>query len=367
VSSNNITQRVLSGKSWEEFCDALKEAGKIILRPEAPATELDRAEGWRYLTRLTRLALESKLEFSDPDFPGFYSLSHETAKIGGDNPDNIYHNATIDGNYDYRITGTRGTVPYISWGTKANAYDSDGTMQSTGELDTNTLEINPDGSYEIILSQKPHNRNWLPLKPSSTMVLARQTFPDKKAAVPATMKIERIGGPKQPQPLSAKALDKGLHDAAAFVTGTARTFADLSRDFMAHPNDWVPIEQAYWQKIGGDPNIVYHHMYWKLAEDEAMVLETPVPECFMWNVQLDNWWWESLDYRYLPAHMNNAMAKYNPDGSVRVVFAHRNPGVDNYVSTGGHGSGTLFWRWIRAKSAPEPKISVVKIAALAKG
>lgn len=65
--------------------------------------------------------------------------------------------------------------------------------------------------------------------------------------------------------------------------------------------------------------------------------------------------------------MNSTHAKYNPDGSVRVVFAHRNPGVDNYVTTGGHGSGTLFWRWIRAKSAPEPTIRVVKLSQLAKG
>ena len=40
-------QRVMRGDSWNEFCDALRDAGQVILRPEAPATELDRAEGWR--------------------------------------------------------------------------------------------------------------------------------------------------------------------------------------------------------------------------------------------------------------------------------------------------------------------------------
>lgn len=367
TDAKDFDQRVLSGKSWEDFCDALKEAGKIVLRPEAPATVLDRAEGWRYLSRLARLGLESKLEFADVDFPGFYSLSHETAKIGADNPDNIYHNSTIDGKNDYRIRGTRGTVPYISWGTKANRYTIDGTMASTGELDTRSLAVDPDGTFEIILSQTKQGQNWLPLAPDSTMVLARQTFLDRTKEKPATMKIERIGGPKQPKPLSAAALDRGLAEAAAFVTGTARAFADLSRDFKARPNDWITTEQAHWQKIGGDPNIFYLHLYWELAEDEALVLESPIPDCYFWNVQLDNWWWESFDYRYLPAHVNKSSAKYNPDGSVTVVFAARDVGVGNFVTTAGHGSGTLLWRWISAKSHPIPTCRIVKLSSLGKG
>ncbi len=364
MSDTDARQRVMTGKSWEDFCDALKEAGKIILRPEAPATEIDRAEGWRYLSRLTRLALESKLEFADTDFPGFYSLSHETAKIGADNPDNIYMNTTIDGKNDYRIYGTRGTVPYLSWGTKANRYTTVGTMESTGEIDTNTLVVEPDGTFEIILSQKKQGKNWLPITSDSSMVLVRQTFLDRKKEIPATMKIERIGAPKQPQPLSAEQLDAGFKEAAAFVSGTARSFADFSKWFKTKPNQWITTEQDTWWKIGGDPNIAYYHLYVELKEDEALVLESPIPECYFWNIQLDNWWWESLDYRYLPVHVNKTSARYRPDGSVRVVVAHRNPGVHNFIGMAGHSCGTMLWRWISAKSHPVPTTKVVKLSEL---
>ena len=35
----------ISGKAWEDFCDALKEAGQQVLGHSAPSTEsLDRAE-----------------------------------------------------------------------------------------------------------------------------------------------------------------------------------------------------------------------------------------------------------------------------------------------------------------------------------
>jgi hypothetical protein len=357
--------RVMSGKSWEDFCDALKAAGRQILRPEASGTVLDRAEGFRYLSRLLRLGLESKLEFADTDFPGLYALSHETAKIGADNPDNIYHNVTIDGTKEYRLTGKRGTVPYLSWGTKANRYTIDGTMASTGELDSESLIVEPDGTYEIILSQTRQGKNWLPLAADSTMLLGRQTFFDRKSEIPATAHIERIGGPKYPQPLSAERLDRGLAEAAAFVLGTARSFADLSADFKRKPNDWITTEQEHWYRIGGDPKIFYLHAYWELQPDEALVIEGEVPDCAFWNIQLDNYWWESLDYRYLPVHVSKGSARYNDDGGVTIVIAAKDVGVGNFIDTAGHTSGTLLLRWVDAKTHPVPTCRVMKLDSLA--
>ncbi len=364
MSEQDHVGRVISGRAWEDFCDALKAAGQHVLGHGAPSTELDRAEGWRYLSRLTRLALESKLEFADTDFPGIYSLSHHTAKIGADNPDNIYHNVTIDGTKEYRLYGKRGTVPYFSWGAKANRYTTDGTMSSIGELDSHSLIVEPDGTYEIILSQTRKGKNWIKLSPDSTMLLGRQTFLDRSKEIPATAHIEQIGGPKYPKPLTAEALDTGLQEAAAFVTGTARAFALLSEDFKRKPNDWITTEQEHWIKIGGDPKIFYLHMYWELKPDEALVIESPVPDCAFWNLQLDNWWWESLDYRYLPVHVQKGNAKYNADGSVKIVIAAEDKGIGNYLTTDSHTSGTILMRWVDAKTHPIPKCSVIKLSDL---
>ncbi len=98
---------------WDQFCERLKLAGQHILRPEAPTDELDRAEGWRYLSRLLRVAVESEVECRDTQYPRFWEGSNETVKQGADNPDNHYYSAYVDGNRDYRIHGTRGTVNYI--------------------------------------------------------------------------------------------------------------------------------------------------------------------------------------------------------------------------------------------------------------
>ncbi len=356
--------RVISGQTWADFCDSLKAAGAAILRPEAPATEIDRAEGWRYLSRLTRVALEMMLEHADPDFPAFYSASHPTAKIGADNPDNLYFNATIAGDREYRLRGARGTVPYLSFGTKANRYATDGTMVSTGELDGKDLVLNPDGSFEITVSAERRPGNWLPSAADTTMLIVRQTFLDRFRETAATVGIERLHGPRASQPLSARQLDRGLMSAAAFVAGTARTFADWAQMFRTRPNTLETVDQTLFRRAGGDPNIFYLHGYWEIAADEALVIDTPVPECEVWNFQLDNYWMESLDYRYLPICINKHTARYNPDGSVTFVVTASDPGVGNFIDTAGHRSGTMLLRWTGAKQHPVPKCQVVKAASL---
>jgi hypothetical protein len=304
------------------------------------------------------------LEHADPDFPSFYMASHPTAKIGGDNPDNIYLNASIKGDRDYRIRGTRGTVPYLSFGSKANRYAVDGTMASTGEIESNALQCDGDGSFEVIASRTPHAGNWLPLAADSSMILVRQTFLDRPREKPASVSIERIGGPAWPRPLSAERLDRSLLAAAAFVQGTARTFADWTQTFRLRPNTLETADQELYYKTGGDPRIFYVHGYFSLKKDEALVIDTPVPECDIWNIQLDNYWMESLDYRYLPITVNKHTARYNTDGSVTFVVADEDMGVGNFLYTGGHETGTLLLRWTGAKTHPIPKSRVVKLAEL---
>ena len=134
--------------------------------------------------------------------------------------------------------------------------------------------------------------------------------------------------------------------------------------FQRAPNAFAEIDQAFYNRAGGDPNIHYLHGYWTLGREQALVIETPVPECEIWNFQLDNYWMESLDYRYLPIHVNSHTARYEPDGSLKLVIAADNPGVGNYLATAGHTSGTMLLRWTRAKSHPIPKCRVVPLASL---
>jgi hypothetical protein len=284
--------------------------------------------------------------------------------MGNDNPDNYYQNAPISGRHEYRISGTRGTVHYLGFGTQAGNYGATGSLNTTGYLEAKDLEIGPDGRFEILVSCDERPGNWLPMTPDSRTLVVRQTHLDREKEELARIRIERIDGPHQPRPVTAERIDRGLKGSAFFVLGCAKLFQKWAEDFQKHTNQLPQFDPKVAGAAGGDPNIVYYHSYWQLAPDEALVIEAEPPECDYWNFQLSNHWLESLDYRYWNIHLNKATAKYRADGSVQVVVAHEDPGVPNWLQTAGHDRGSMCWRWIRAKQHPQPRTRVVKLAEL---
>lgn len=349
------SEDLISGAVWDDFCDALKAAGKVILRSEAPSDALHRAEGFRYLTRLLRIGLEMHLEFADPAFPGFFAPSHETGKIGADNPDNLYLMARISGQYDYVIEGHRGDVPYLSFGSQSGGYESNGKMEQTGFLDGNTLSIDADGHFTVVLSATSQPGNWLALSLESNAIIVRQTFLNRAAERPANLKIRRRTLDVDPPPLSAQQLVQGLQRSAAFVQGTATLFANWAQSYAPHSNQLPLSDQALCQSVGGDPNILYYHSAWQLAENEALIITLPsIPQCRFWNLQINNYWMESLDYRFHRICINQHSAKVNADGSVIIVLSATPSGHPNGLSTAGHLQGTMCLRWVGASHAVQP-------------
>lgn len=365
-----------SAQAWRDYCAKLADAGAIILAQDVPQRPLIRAEGFRYLSRLSKLALEQYVEASDPDFPFFYQLSHETAKIGADNPDNVYWNASISGGNAYRITGRRGSMFYFSIVANAMRYHIDGSAHPTGSLMSEDIHWGPDGEVEIIASCTPPTgadagKNWLRLEPDASVIIIRQSALDRSIERGGEFHIERIGGPSVPVPLTEAKLAQGLGAAAQFVSGVAQTFADWTRLFRQAPNQFQEIDQAMFQKGGGAKDIYYAHAYWQIEPDEAWLIEVTPPECYYWNFQLDNWWMESLDYRFRQITVNKHSAKVDETGAVRIICAARDPGLEagsyNWIDTCGHVEGTALLRWAGAQLHPLPKARVVKLVELESG
>lgn len=365
--SANIVQ------AWRDYCAKLADAGAVILADDVPRDPLIQTEGFRYLSRLSKLALEQYVEASDTDFPFFYQLSHETGKIGADNPDNSYWNASISGHNAYRITGKRGSMFYFSIVANAMRYHIDGSAHATGSLMDNEIRWGPDGELEIIASCTPPTganagKNWLRLEPDASVIIIRQSALDRTTERGGEFRIERIGGPDVPSPLRADQLVKGFEAAAQFVSGVAQTFADWTRLFRQTPNQFPDIDQAMFQKGGGAKDIYYAHAYWRIEPDEAWVIEVTPPDCYYWNFQLDNWWMESLDYRFRQITVNKHSAKTDANGAVRIICAARDPqlksGPYNWIDSCGHREGTALLRWAGAQDHPLPRARVVPLANL---
>jgi len=352
-----------AAEDWELFCERLKEAGKILLRPEIPASEIDQAEGVRYLARMTRLGLDLCFEHTDRDFPVFLEAWNATTKAGADNPDNLYLNANIAGDREYRLRGQRGTSPVLRFATYADRHEPDGVLTQTGGLRARDMVFEADGAFEIAVSPDPRPGNWLPLAADSHLLIVRQNFADRSHETPAKVTIERVGGPTTPRLLSAKRARWALQGATSWVSKVTTRYADWAKWFQARPNILHDPEKTPFREEGGD-GTTYVQGYWSIAADEALVIETPVPECQVWNFQVNNYWMESLDYRYYQVRVNKHGAKYNPDGSITLVVASSDPGVGNFLDTAGHRCGTMLLRWTRAESHPIPKCRVVKLATL---
>jgi hypothetical protein len=356
---------IVSGKAWSGFCDHLKTAGAALVYQGAPRDAFQQAEGVRYLSRLTRAALEAYVEYGDVEFPELRRMVHETVKLGADNPDNYYMNAQISGKFEYRITGKRNTIDYIGFFTQNGGYGTSGGMLPCGVLESKDLVIEEDGSFEIVLSPVRKGKNWLKTENDTSLLIVRQTFYNRSMEVPAELKIENLNGQKVPSPVTPEKIDKGLATAALFVAGAPVLFARWAKEFKKHTNRLPVFDAERSNAAGGDAGIIYHHSYWKLKDDQALVIDFIPPDCDTWNFQLNNYWMESLDYRYFPVCINKNSAKPEPDGRVRIFVSNRNPGVSNWIDTCRHNEGTMCLRWYRVKEGVktvEPACHVVELS-----
>jgi hypothetical protein len=360
--SSNINTESRARATWHQFCDTLRDAGDLLIESGVPQDDQTQADGLRYLSRMARAALEWYVEFNDPAFPVLYRPAHETIKLGADNPDNLYQKAVIDGRYEYRLRGTRGSVDYISMATSRGSYAENFTQVETGFLDGNALTVGADGTFEVVISQKQQTGNWLAVSEDSESLLIRQTFRHRDQETPAEITIERLDRHAAPEPLELMTAIAHFEKATAFYRNTTRMFADWSQKISQHPNTLPLWDQAFCQMVGGDPNILYYHGHFKLNNEEAMVITLPsIPACQTWNIQVDNYWMESLDYRYHRVCLNQAQARVNDNGSVTLVLTSTDPGCTNWISTAGHSEGTLCFRWVGAEDSVDPQVTVIPV------
>ena len=351
-------------EKWDAFCENLKDVGSII-ESESALNETDQAEGYRYLLRLMRLSLEMNLEHSNPSTPSFYNLSHETAKIGADNPDNIYLNANIDGRQSYEIYGNVGESNYLSFGLKENRYSQDGTMISLGEIDMRDMTVDASGDFILYLGNQGESKNFLPLPKNANMLIVRQTYENRISQTHAKINIKTTSSQATPELLTSAKLETQLNQSLAFVSGTASTFVKWVHEFKNNHRNQLPMgDQAFFQAAGGDPKICYLHGYYDFCKDEYLEITTNIPDCEYWNFQLENYWMESLDYRHYPIHINKSSAILNSDNTLTINVSHHHISMENYLITEGRNNGAMLLRWIGASTYPIPTVEIKKLDSL---
>ncbi|MGG2005418.1 hypothetical protein [Novosphingobium resinovorum] len=117
------------------------------------------------------------------------------------------------------------------------------------------------------------------------------------------------------------------------------------------------------------PGALVKQTYWpacfQLEDDEALIIETEIPaRAPYWNVQLNDPYFNALEYVYRLSSTNGAMARLSSDGKFRAVIALTDPGVPNWLDPAGYNEGGIYGRWYDCDSEPVPTITRVRLAEL---
>jgi len=384
--SDAAKERLLSGRAWDDFCEQLRVAGHAIERWGEFPSELDRVEWYRFLTRIVRNGLERFVENCEPDRPRLRDTPwRQSINVQCPDQDHLL-SEFVDGSCEYRIHGHRGSVPYFvmaAWSAKQPAdlgerdwarRGIDGlkefdpaTLQTTSFLMSDDLHFDADGNFEVILSQRKPPGNWLALRPDSVGVLIRVVYHDRSQEQPPRLRIERLDAPK-PRPIRAEELSAGLAKAGQAAVGYAELVRAWWQDNLGQRLNQLRFSRQTYLSNGGVPDRHFAFGTWQKAADEALVLQFRPPECEYWIFQLCNLWQENLDnYEDGQGYLTKFTARPEPDGSIRIVIAERDPKVGgNWIDCFGHTAGIMGLRLIKTSETAPVTLHRVSLRELEK-
>ena len=78
IATNSGAERSALPAVWEDLCGALSRASQRVVGEGVPDSPRDRAEGFRYLTRLLAAGTVVCIEHADPDYPEFGRMIDRT-------------------------------------------------------------------------------------------------------------------------------------------------------------------------------------------------------------------------------------------------------------------------------------------------
>jgi len=344
---------------WIAFAEDLKKAADVMLRDITPDDELTRAQGYRYLSRLVRAALDLTLEFNDPNQPEIVRAYSKTTNPGALSSDAIYHMGFINSEATYRVYGKRGNAPLFEFGVYDGALGLDESSALVGAMTEADLFVDAAGDYEIILSPVKHAGNWIDTSKNASYLLIRQYAHRWHETESATFKINKIAGVGTARALTVDLAASELLRASAVVRQLAYTYAGLvDRGMQSRANTLRVLPHNI------DVSLPSGHRYatgwFKLEENEVLMLEFTPEQVPYWGIQLSNYWFEALDYEDQGSHLNNQTVHYEDDGSVKILIGSFIEGR-NTLDTQGLRQGTIQFRWSRSElEVPRFKSTLIK-------
>lgn len=364
-----------SQAAFSELIDLLTELNTRWAGPEWNYNnEADVAGAHRLAMHLLQTGLVTFHE-NDPSAPTMRPLVNPYQKMFGDNPDAVYYEAPVSDQYEYVIRGKAKGAVYFSVTLEAGTEDGSMSARTVGVLNDTQIDLDADGAFELRLGGAPSERNWLAIPSDASRVTTRHYYEEVRpaAANPAKdpeWEIERVGakgsvGLPQPQDIAASIrritqfMKSRTLDRPPFGQGgTPPPFVNLQ------PNTFPkPVVPGDYGLAATDAHYCMTPYY--VGPGQALVIRGRWPTCRSANLVLWNRFMQTYDYINHQVWLNRAHTQLEADGSFKMILAHEDPGLPNWISTQGQPFGLAFWRFMMAEGDVEtPVAELVELADL---
>lgn len=267
------------------------------------------------------------------------------SRMGQENPDNIYRFASVDPGLSYRISGRfHGRPPTDFSLCSLPAQVGEGIAADVrGIITPDTLDVDGDGRFEILVDATPTQarRNHLCIA-GARVLMGRDTLGDWGREGPAELHIERMDG----DAVDDFDIERAAPRAAGLVTDIGEFFLTRVQHGMceAGPLNSVPAPESSAGR-GGLTTQTGAVGYYRLGQDEALVLSLDPLGARYLGVQICDMWMLSYDYSRHTSSFNHRQALADGDGRIRLVIAAEDPGVHNWLDGSGNSLGSLVLRW----------------------
>ncbi len=352
-----------AGEAWARWTAGLAAGALRLAQPDFPTDDRGRAEGIRHLARQAGLALQGELEHADPVHPRLHRYELPWSQWGAPNPDNVYERCAIDPDATYVLRGRVDGVHEALF----SLVDGDMHLDENAvlsEVALSDLVVGDDGELVLTIGPGAGAGTHLPSAPDARLLLIRQYLYDWAEDSIASFTIERtdtVGTPSPPPTADevAAALDRATRWVERSIDYWA-AYVAASRDLLEHNTLMPPRTPA-----GGAPSIAYGAGCWDLGPDEALVIEHDEPAAHYWNWSIHQLhWFDSGAWDQRLMSCNGSEAHVDGDGKVRVVIAHTDPGVPNWLDTEGQPIGMAVYRYVGADTKPVPTARVMPLTDL---
>jgi hypothetical protein len=342
-----LTAAPLTAAAFHELLDELANLESRLSLPEVPLDETSVLEGYQWIFSILAVGLDAQV-WADKDRPRFVDIVGPYRKWGGDNADAFYQYAPLDPTRTYRVRGRIGDAVYLSLTVYGGPDDGRYSERIVGSVNNRELDIDDDGSFEIVLSPHHHDGAWIELQPDAVCAITRDYLVDPLEGRRVQWRIDAVD-----PPATRRETDADLARRFRCALTWLRDQAAIVPIPLGEPNtvdEPYPVPSQTFGWAAGDA--AYAMGSYELADDEVLVLEGRSPPCAFWNVCLWNQFLHTYDYAYERVTLNGGQVVYEPDGSWRLVVAPQDPGHPNWISTAGHHRGRIWFRWFLPDETP---------------